>query len=306
MENYFFYIILDKMNNWKKVKINDIVEIVDGDRGKSYPKNNEFFDNEYCLFLNTKNVSGEIFCFDNKMFITKEKNEVLRKGKLKRGDYVLTTRGTIGNFAFYSDSIPFKNIRINSGMVILRTKNNIDRKYFGCYLSSQFFKNEILQHVSGSAQPQLPIRDLKICDIILPPLKIQQKIARVLGAYDSLIEINNRRIKILEEMAQLIYKEWFVKFKFPSYEKVKIKNGVPEGWEEENIFNICVVRYGKSLPQKKFIENGKYDVYGAAKIIGKYNEYNRENATVITGCRGTVGIINISKPRSFITNNVNP
>jgi len=230
-------------NNWKKVKLGDAVEIIDGDRGKNYPKGNEFFDNEYCLFLNTKNVLDGDFCFSEKMFITQEKDKVLRKGKLKRGDYVLTTRGTLGNFAYYSISTPFDNIRINSGMVVFRVKKErVMEKFFCCYLRSVFFKNQVLQRSSGSAQPQLPIRDLKNFDIILPPKNIQKKIVSVLSAYDDLIEVNNKRIKILEEMTQRIYNEWFVDFKFPGHKKVKIKNGVPEGWEksklEDVVYNI--------------------------------------------------------------------
>lgn len=99
-----------------------ICAIIDGDRGKNYPKQDEFSDTGYCLFLNAKNVTATGFSFENRMFITKEKDDALHNGKLERGDVVLTTRGTLGNLAFYDDSVPFENVRINSGMVILRMK----------------------------------------------------------------------------------------------------------------------------------------------------------------------------------------
>ena len=97
-----------------------VCTIIDGDRGKNYPKQDEFSDTGYCLFLNAKNVTATGFSFENRMFITKEKDDALHNGKLERGDVVLTTRGTLGNLAFYDDSVPFENVRINSGMVILR------------------------------------------------------------------------------------------------------------------------------------------------------------------------------------------
>lgn len=99
-----------------------VCAIIDGDRGKNYPKQDEFSDTGYCLFLNAKNVTATGFSFENRMFITKEKDDALHNGKLERGDVVLTTRGTLGNLAFYDDSVPFENVRINSGMVILRMK----------------------------------------------------------------------------------------------------------------------------------------------------------------------------------------
>jgi len=94
------------------------VQIIDGDRGKNYP--NEFAGNGYCLFLSAKNVTTAGFSFDSVQFISQERDELLRKGKLQWNDIVLTTRGTVGNVAIYDDSIPYDSIRINSGMVILR------------------------------------------------------------------------------------------------------------------------------------------------------------------------------------------
>ena len=112
------------MTVFQKVKLGDVIDFIDGDRGKQYPSQGEFYDSGFCLFLSTKNVPNTKFNFDEKMFITEEKDVALRKGKVKIGDYVLTTRGTVGNFALYSERIPYKNVRINSGMVILRKKNH--------------------------------------------------------------------------------------------------------------------------------------------------------------------------------------
>ena len=111
------------------------------------------------------------------MFVSKEKDEELRKGKLSRGDVVLTTRGTLGNLAFYTNDIPFENVRINSGMVILRMKQNmINEVYFIEQFKMQLadIKEKI---ASGSAQPQLSISTMNKIQVLVPDLGIQKEFA---------------------------------------------------------------------------------------------------------------------------------
>ncbi len=117
------------MSNWLECALGEApLQIIDGDRGKNYPKKTEFADTGYCLFLNTKNVTQTGFSFSELNFIDQERDDLLRKGKLKRGDLVLTTRGTVGNVAYYDETIPFDHIRINSGMVIIRPQG-IDERF---------------------------------------------------------------------------------------------------------------------------------------------------------------------------------
>ncbi|MDS3844610.1 restriction endonuclease subunit S [Streptococcus pneumoniae] len=154
--------------------IDNLFDIIDGDRGKNYPKSDELFSEEYCLFLNTKNVTKNGFSFDTKQFITKTKDKLLRKGKLERYDIVLTTRGTVGNVAYYDELIKYKHLRINSGMVILRPKTpNLNQKFIIHVLRN----NNYSRVISGSAQPQLPITKLKKILLPLPPLALQNEFA---------------------------------------------------------------------------------------------------------------------------------
>ena len=196
---------------WPKVKLGDApITIIDGDRGKNYPKQNELFASGYCLFLSAENVTRQGFRFDSNKFITIQKDSVLRNGKLARFDIILTTRGTLGNVALYGSSVPFENVRINSGMLILRCDTQKLLPNFLLYvLRSEDFISQVNGFKSGVAQPQLPIKDLKQIQIPLPPLPIQRRIADVLSAYDDLIENNRRRIAILEETARLTYRKWF-------------------------------------------------------------------------------------------------
>jgi len=217
---------------WKLQKIGEIADIIDGDRGKNYPKQNEFRDKGYCLFLNTGNVTRQGFNFYNNLFITEEKDKILRKGKLMRGDIVFTSRGTIGNTAYYSDKIPYDNVRINSGMVILRAiQGKVEQRYLYQLLKSDYQRVRMQSYITGSAQPQLPIKNFSQIEIPIPPLPTQRRIADILSAYDDLIENNQKQIKLLEEAAMRLYKEWFVKLRFPGHEKTKIEDGVPEGWK---------------------------------------------------------------------------
>ena len=155
----------------------EVCEIIDGDRGKNYPTQEEFFDEGYCLFLNAKNVTKQGFNFSDCMFITKEKDATLRKGKLQRGDVVLTTRGTLGNLAFYTEEIPFENMRINSGMVILRMNRAIlDETFFIEQFRMQL--DDIKARIAnGSAQPQLPISTMNKIRLLMPDLEEQRRFA---------------------------------------------------------------------------------------------------------------------------------
>ena len=220
--------------------IGQLAEIIDGDRGKNYPKQDEFYPQGYCLFLNTGNVTKEGLIFEENQFITKEKDEALRKGKLKRGDIVYTTRGTVGNAGYYNSNVPYENVRINSGMVILRANVEIvDARFLYQILKSEYYRPYFKQYCTGSAQPQLPIKNFSQIYLNVPDIKTQHRIADIVSAYDDLIKNNQRQIKLLEEAAQRIYKEWFVDLRFPGHENTKIVDGVPEGWRVASIADIC-------------------------------------------------------------------
>ena len=106
------------------------LRMIDGDRGKNYPNGTDFSTDGDCLFLSARNVTKSGFMFGETSFISAEKDASLRAGKVCRGDVVITTRGTVGNVAYYDNSVPFENVRINSGMLILRTEESLlDSRY---------------------------------------------------------------------------------------------------------------------------------------------------------------------------------
>ena len=154
---------------WRMGSLNELVDVIDGDRGTNYPSIEEMFSNGFCLFLNAGNVTKIGFDFSETSFITKEKDKGLRKGKLIRNDIVLTSRGTVGNVGFYSEAITLNDIRINSGMVIMRAKEFSESTIFiYSMLRNSEIKKAIENYLSGSAQPQLPIKDLIKIPILIP------------------------------------------------------------------------------------------------------------------------------------------
>ena len=175
-------------------------EIIDGDRGVNYPKKEDFSPSGYCVFLNTKNVRSDGFNFSEMEFVSKEKDEALRKGKLQRGDVVLTTRGTIGNTGFYNESVEFDHVRLNSGMLIFRPDTTkLSGSYLFHFFQSQNFQVQRDAIVSGAAQPQLPIRSLNEAKIPLPPLATQQSIVAEIEAEQALVAANRELIARFEK-----------------------------------------------------------------------------------------------------------
>ena len=236
-------------------------EIIDGDRGKNYPNKSEFADSGHCVFLSAANVTKAGFMFSECLFIDEAKDAALNKGKLQRGDIVLTTRGTIGNTAYYNDTVPFHHLRINSGMVILRCdRSKLLPAFLYHFVRSPDFFSQVEGLQSGVAQPQLPIRDMKRIRLPLPDLPTQRRIAGILSAYDDLIENNLRRTRILEDMAQSLYREWFVHFRFPGHEAVKLVDSplgrIPEGWEVTRIGVIAEVIRGRSYRSQDLVDEG--------------------------------------------------
>ena len=178
-------------------------QIIDGDRGINYPNKEDFSSSGHCLFLNTKNVRFDGFKFDDVEFISAEKDRALRKGKLERGDVLLTTRGTIGNTALYNASVKFENIRINSGMLIFRPDTTkLSSSYLFHFFQSDNFRLQREAIVSGAAQPQLPIRSLTEAKIPLPPLATQQAIVDEIEAEQALVAANRELIIRFEQKIQ--------------------------------------------------------------------------------------------------------
>jgi type I restriction enzyme, S subunit len=201
------------------------------------------------------------------------------------------TYGKIGRVRF--NHLP---LMMNTSVVRFHSadKKILDDDYLYSFLRSHLFMNQVEMFVVGSAQPNFGPIHLKQMKIPLPPLETQRKIAAVLSAYDDLIENNTRRIKLLEEAAQSLYREWFVEFRFPGCEDVLLVESdmgiIPEGWEIIPLGEILRLEYGKGLRKDERVF-GEYPVYGSSGVIDTHSQYIVDGPGIIVGRKGNVGAI---------------
>ncbi len=183
----------------------------------------------------------------------------LGKYLLKKDDIVIARTGATTGYA--------KRIRSNqhaifaSYLVRIRINSKYNSKYIGYVIESDEYKQFIQLNIGGAAQPHANAQILTSFPIPLPPIKTQRKIAAILSTYDNLIENNTRRIKILEDMAQILYQEWFVHYRFPGHENVPMVQSelgpIPKGWEVKLLGEMCDVLMGLSPKSEFYNQTGE-------------------------------------------------
>ena len=169
---------------------------------------------------------------DNCDYISEEFYEAVAQkyGVPQENDLLVTTRGTIGVPYLYKKSDRF--YFADGNLTWMKDfQSTLLPQYLYYWFLSREGQSKIDSIAKGTAQKAVPIAGIKTLELLLPPIEIQRRIADILSAYDDLIENNRKQIKLLEEAAQRLYKEWFVDLRFPGHEHTKIVDGVPEGWE---------------------------------------------------------------------------
>ena len=168
------------------------------------------------------------------------------------GDLMLAREAPVGNVAIIP---PGLKVCLGQRTVLIRPdRSRVNPRYLMYFLLSNQIQAKLQSLTAGATVSHLNMRDIRSLEIPeLPSRSVQLKIASILSAYDDLIENNLRRINILEEMAQLLYREWFVKFRFPGHEKVRMVDSplgkIPEGWEFRNLGSLCELRKDKYRDQ---------------------------------------------------------
>lgn len=180
--------------------------------------------------------------------ISKEHVERLSKHKIKAGDILYSRRGDVGKCAFASE----REIGWICGTGCLKV--SVDReKADPQFIFYQLQKAEtigwVINHAVGSTMLNLNTSILSAVPIDVPEIETQRKIVKILSSYDSLIKNNQKQIKLLEEAAQRLYKEWFVDLRFPGYEDVEVVDSVPEGWKKDRVDSFFNITIGKTPPR---------------------------------------------------------
>ena len=287
------------MNEWKKVKLKDCCHsISDGDHLPP-PKSDSGVP-----FVTIANIDATNHIdFGNTMFVPYEYyNNLNDIRKAKFNDILYSVVGSFGKPVLIKENKPFAFQR---HIAILRPNNEIVDSCFLYYvmLSRDFYMQADTVAI-GAAQRTISLTALRNMEVELPSMEIQHRIATILSRYDSLIENSQKQIKLLEEAAQRLYKEWFIDLRFPGHENTKIVDGVPEGWEVKSIIDVYNFKYGKILPTKDFVKDGAIPVYGASKQIGRYSKANCFEPKVLIGSRGNAGFVHRTiEDETYVTNN---
>ena len=249
------------MSEWQKVNLGDCCEITSSKR---------IFFSEYVEsgipFYRSKEIieKGKGEEISHPLYISKAKYDEI-KGKYgvpQKGDLLLTAVGSLGIPFVVKDDSPF--YFKDGNLVWLKHFQDIDPIFLYYWIKSENGYNALYNIAIGSAQKALTIAAIKGYEIPLPPLQTQHRIATILSRYDSLIENYQKQIKLLEEAAQRLYKEWFIDLHFPGHENTNIIDGVPEGWEKKSITDVLEIKYGKD---HKLLKEGTIPVYGTGGIM---------------------------------------
>ena len=230
-------------------------------------------------FVTISNISSNQFDFSNTMFVPIEYYSNLdEKRKPHKGDILYSVVGSFGIPVLIKDDAPFVFQR---HIAILRPNPQIiDSRFLFYTMLSYGFYAKVDAAAIGAAQRTISLSSLRSIKILLPSLSVQKHIADILSAYDDLIENNQKQIKLLEEAAQRLYKEWFVDLRFPGWENTKIVDGVPEGWEKTTISSVSsVLRRGIS---PKYNDNATFTVISQKCIrqtIVDFSESRKQEKT---------------------------
>ena len=187
-------------DDWEQRKLGDLVDVLDGDRGKNYPTSDDFDISGHTIFLNASNVTNNGFLFQDNQFITEEKSNNMGNGKLEEDDIVITSRGSLGHIAWYNADISslMPYARINSGMLILRNKKEIETEYLYHFMKSDKGQSQISFISFGSAQPQLTKKGVEDLKVILPTRRDEQtQLGHCFSSLDHLITLHQRQYQKL-------------------------------------------------------------------------------------------------------------
>ena len=234
------------MNGWQATTLGEVCSLItDGKHGDCTNEENSGY-----YFISAKDIRDGIINYENARQITESDfAETHRRTDLQLGDLLVTNSGTIGRLAIAHDNERTLKTTFQKSVAILKPKPcEISSRFLYYYITANM--KAFIHPAAGAAQKNLLLRDIRAFRIYKPSLHEQDNISRTLSNYDYLIENNRWRIALLEESARLLYREWFVHFRFPSHEHVKIIDGLPEGWERPTVRQIAELKYGKALKQE--------------------------------------------------------
>ena len=285
------------MNGWEKFKLGDLYSVHNG-----ISKGKQFFGKGY-PFLSFSTVFNNWFLPLKLDSLVESTEQEQNSYSIRRGDVFITrtseTMDELGMSSVALNDIP--NATYNGFTKRLRPiTNKVLPEFIGYYMRSPKFRGKFMAFSSMTTRASLSNAELLGMQIELPCLEMQYNIATILRSYDNLIDNYRRQIKLLEEAAQRLYKEWFVDLRFPGYEHTKIVDGVPEGWKKNSIDSTIELLSGYAFKSSEFNNKGTYKIVTIKNV--KDGQFDGDNVSRIIEippkmpkyCRLTDGDILIS------------
>lgn len=242
--------------SWEKVRLSELYTVHNG-----LSKGRKFFGSGY-PFLSFSTVFNNYFIPKELTDLVQTDSKEQKNYSILRGDVFVTrtseTSDELGMSCVALKDYPQATYNGFTKRMRPIDKDRVLPEYIGYYMRMPSFRGEFQAFSTMTTRASLKNEDLLSLTITLPPMEQQEKISQILRNYDNLIENNQKQIKLLEEAAQRLYKQWFVDLRFPGHENVKIVDGVPEGWSTQTVEELsCVLRRGIS---PKYNEKAKYMV----------------------------------------------
>lgn len=271
------------MVEWKEYRIKDLGEVVTGNTPPT--SNREYYGTEYKFIKPTDMVEGQRFVSTTEEYYSELAYQKYKKCLLPPKTPCVVTIGSLGKKMCLTDTECFTNQAVNA--VIPNKENDGEFLYYA-------FKASVLAYVkqldSGttSGRENVSKSSFSKIKVRVPPLPTQQKIASILSAYDNLIQNYKKQIEALQTAASELYKEWFVRFRFPGYQNTKFENGIPEGWKIERLTKLVGIKYGKDHSK---LDDGNIPVYGSGGIMRYCNKALYDKETVLIPRKGSLNNI---------------
>ncbi len=274
-----------------------VMLVEDGNHGEYRPRPDEFTD-DGTRFIRAADMSDGRVLFETASSMTDEALNRIRKGVGLPGDVLFSHKGTVGKVALVPPDAPAFVCSPQTTFWRTLDPGALDGRFLHAYMRSPDFtrqwyvrkgETDMADYVSLTAQRSLLVP--------VPDIDVQRRLAAVVSAYDELIENTLRRIAILEEMAQAIYREWFVSFRYPGHERDELVGSplgpIPVGWEVARLGDRLELAYGKAL-RRQDRRGGDVAVYGSSGVVGWHDRALVEGPGIVVGRKGNVGAVHWS------------
>lgn len=279
------------MTQWVKSRLGDVAELSLGKMLDEQKNRGELLP-----YLANINVRWGEFDLENLREMRFAHDEMERFG-LKRGDIVMCEGGEPGRCAIWQEAVP--GMMIQKALHRIRPRQSLDHRYLFYFFLHTGRTGGFTPLFTGATIKHLPKQSLSELKIKYPPLGMQKRIVGTLSAYDALIENNCRRMTLLEESARLLYREWFVRLRFPGYEHTPIVDGVPQGWERKALGDLCSEIRDMVLPEALEPDTPYIGLEHIPRRSISLNEWGTVEQVTSSKCRFKAGEIIFGKIRPY-------